>query len=77
MINKVKEAQKDNEEANVAIVKIAFGLDTQAWSDDSQGNVMMRGKLYVPITVRDKVLRKFHSSRLIVHLGSTKMYRDV
>lgn len=53
------------------------GLEVHNWTLDSDGNVYLSGKLYVPATCREEVLKEFHKSRFTVYLESTKMYRDL
>lgn len=73
----VREAQKDEEVENKTLVMIANGHDTQGWSVDSKDRVLKSDKLYVPLACRDKVLRKFQNSQLVVHPSSTKMFMDL
>ena len=40
-------------------------------------SVRYRDRLFVAESCREEVLREFHHSRLAVHPGGTKMYRDL
>ncbi|KAL8106071.1 hypothetical protein AgCh_029755 [Apium graveolens] len=46
---------------------------------DDEGVIWLGSKLYVPLdpTIREKILKEAHSSSFSIHLGSTKMYRDL
>lgn len=43
------------------------------------GMIVFRRRMYMPEdkALKNKVLWKAHESRLITHLGSTKMYQDL
>ena len=45
----------------------------------SDGSLRYRERVVVPSSkdLREKILREFHCSRFIVHLGGTKMYHDL
>src|SRR3954466_8455229 len=47
------------------------------WSLDHDGYLLREGKIYVLADCREEVFREHHSSRFIVHPGSTKMYNDL
>ena len=47
-----------------------------AYMDDSS-IVRLRGRLYVPSSVRAKLLAEGHRSHFAIHPGSTKMYRNL
>lgn len=78
LINKIKEAQKDDE----ALAKIMTIIqekpedDFQVHKDDS---LWFRGSLCVPDddSLRNEILEEAHSSRLSIHPGANKMYQDL
>ena len=43
------------------------------------GGLQYRGGIVVPwlADLRKKILKEFHCSRFIIHLGGTKMYHDL
>src|SRR3954471_19776903 len=73
LIERVREAQKNDEESNATLIRITEGQETQRWSIDRHGSILLRGKLFVPKVCRDGILREFHSSRFAIDPGSTKI----
>ena len=45
----------------------------------TDGSLRYKGWVIVPqlVDLREEILREFHYSRFAVHLGGTKMYRDL
>ena len=43
------------------------------------GSLRYRGRVVVPqsVDLREEILREFHCTRLVVHLGGMKMYHDL
>src|SRR3954465_8127965 len=77
LIDRVREAQKDDEESNATLVRIIKGQEAPRWSVDGHGSVLLRGKLFVPKTCRTENLREFHFLKFAIHPGSTKMYEGL
>lgn len=77
LLVKVKRAQETDQEIIQTITQVVEGHGAQLWTMDSAGLLLQKGKVYVPKSCRLEVLRKFYNSRLAVHLGSSKMYRDL
>ena len=44
---------------------------------DDSSVVKLRGRLYVPSSIRAELLAEGHHSRFAIHLGATKMYRNL
>src|SRR4051812_41032576 len=57
--------------------RMATGLGSLDWSIDSEDSLLFGGRLYVPETCREEVLKEFHCLRFAIHPGGNKMYRDL
>ena len=59
--------------------KVQSGTGDEGWAIHTNGSLRYRGQVTVPqlTDLRDEILREFHYSRFIVHLGGTKMYHDL
>src|SRR3954469_1461268 len=77
LLDRVKAAQGEDEEARKIRAKITDGQDTPHWSVGPAGHLLLRERIYAPEACREDILREFHSSRIAVHPGSSKMYRDL
>ena len=44
---------------------------------DDSSVVRLRGRLYVPSSVRAELLAEGHRSQFVIHLGATKMYKNL
>ena len=55
-------------------------LDTgdEGWAIHTDGSLRYRGRVVVPqlADMREEILKEFHCSYFVVHLGGTKMYHD-
>ena len=51
----------------------------EGWAIHADGLLRYRGQVVVPQLkdLREEIVREFHYSRFTVHLGGTKMYRDL
>ena len=51
----------------------------EGWTIHTDGSLRYRRRVVVPqlTDLREEILREFHCSRFAVHLGGTKMYRDL
>ena len=74
---RVMEAQSDDPVSVGIRDQIANGTAAEGWEQSADFGLRYRGGLYVPEDCRDRVLRESHHSRLAVHPGGTKMYRDI
>ena len=77
LVNQVIEAQSIDEEAEAIRAKLVMGEEQPGWVLHSDQGLKFQGKLFVPMSCRQEVLREFHHSRLAVHPGGTKMYHDL
>ena len=59
--------------------RVQFGTVDEGWTIHADGSLQYRGRIVVPqlTDLREEILREFHCSRFAVHLGGTKMYRDL
>ena len=59
--------------------RIQSGKGDEGWAIHTDGSLRYRGRVVVPqsVDLREKILGEFHCSRFAVHLGGTKMYRDL
>ena len=57
--------------------RVLSGTADEGWTIYT--DLRYRGRVMVPqlTDLREENLRKFHCSRFFVHLGGTKMYRDL
>ena len=48
------------------------------WAIHTEGSLWHRGRVAVPqlTYLREEILKEFHCSRFVVHLGAKKMYHD-
>ncbi|XP_058078569.1 uncharacterized protein LOC131226875 [Magnolia sinica] len=79
MINsKIIEAQKGDELLE-KMRESARGDVESEWRISTDGGLRYRGRLCVPNLqgLREEVLNAAHNSKLVMHPGSTKMYRDL
>ena len=74
---RVVEAQQMDEEARTFRAKFLNGEAPMGWMIHTDQSVRFQGKLFVPLSCRDEILREFHHSPLAVHPGGTKMYHDL
>ena len=47
------------------------------WTFDSACGLKFKKRLFVPLAVREQVMKEFHHSRLAVHLGGNKVYHNL
>ena len=54
-------------------------MGDEGWTVHSDGSLRYRGRVVVPqlTDLREEILKEFHCSRFSMHLGGTKMYRDL
>ena len=78
LLDRIKEAQKDDPESEELLKLIKYSKKTQLWQDD-QGVIRFDTRIWVPDSegLRKEVLSEAHSSAYSVHPGSTKMYKDL
>ena len=59
--------------------RVQSGTGDEGWTVHSDGSLRYRGRVVVPMStdLRAEILREFHYSRFVMHLGGTKMYQDL
>ena len=59
--------------------QVQSGMGDEGWTIHTDGSLRYRGRIVVPhlTNLREEILREFHYSRFVVHLGGTKMYQDL
>ena len=59
--------------------QVQSGIGEEGWTIHSDGSLRYKGRVVVPqlTDLREDILREFLCSRFTVHLGGTKMYRDL
>ena len=57
--------------------EIKRGEQSKDWTVGPDSGVRYHDRLVVPVRMREEVMRDFHSSRLAIHLGDTKLYYAV
>ena len=75
---KVMEAQQRDIEVDKVNEKIKLGIETPFRVSDD-GMVLMGKRMYLPgdQVLKGELLKETHESRLSIHPGSTKMYKDL
>jgi hypothetical protein len=75
---KVMEAQQRDIEVDKVNEKIKLGIETPFRVSDD-GMVLMGKRMYLPgdQVLKGELLKEAHESRLSIHPGSTKMYKDL
>ncbi|XP_061999060.1 uncharacterized protein LOC133716364 [Rosa rugosa] len=82
LISRIIQGQSEDEFSRAKLVELAadssIGVPSE-WSVGTDGGLRMNHRLYVPdrVDLKGEILREGHRSRYTVHLGSTKMYRDL
>ena len=72
LVSQIIEAQQSDPKSQRMAVR---GLD--GWVCGTDGALRFRGRIYVPESMRERVLEEAHKSKFAVHPGSTKMYRNL
>ena len=78
IINHVLEAQKNDQGLQQLFAKVS-AKESEEWSIGSDGALKYKNRLCVPNIdhLRKDLLDEAHRSRLMVHPGGTKMYKDL
>ena len=55
--------------------RVQAGTGDEGWAIHIDASLRHRGRIVVPqlTNLREEILREFHCSRFVVHLGGTKM----
>ena len=79
LLSRVIESQGQDAEISSIIDRVLSGTGDESWAIHTDGSLWYRGRVVVPqqTDLREEILKEFHCSRFIVHLGGTKMYRDL
>ena len=77
-LNRVLEAQKKDEKITVVINQIGNGKETE-FTVNENGVLYYKDRVCVPDCndLRKSILEEAHSGSFTIHLGRTKMYRDL
>ena len=79
LLSKVIESQGWDTEVVSNRDRVRSGMGDEGWAIHTYGSLRYKGRVVVPqlIELREEILREFHCSRFAVHLGGTKIYRDL
>ena len=79
LLGRVIESQGQDAELVSIRDRVQLGTGDEGWTIHSDGSLRYQGRVVVPqlTDLREEILREFHCSRFDVHLGGTKMYRDL
>ena len=79
LLGRVIESQGQDAELVSIKDRVQSGTGDEGWTIHLDGGLRYRGRVVVPqlTDLREEILREFHCSRFSVHLGGTKMYRDL
>ena len=78
LVNRIIEAQLKDAELRKWFDKMV-AKDPADWNIGGDGGLRLKNRLVVPNTddIRKDILEEAHRSRLTVHPGGTKMYKDL
>src|ERR1700733_323156 len=76
---KVIDAQWEDEELQRIGHLLEIGADSEDFSLGNDNGIRMKGRLVVPLRddLKEEILQEAHCSRVTIHPGGTKMYRDL
>ena len=79
LLSRVIESQGQDVEIVSIRDRVQSGTGDEGWIVHAAGSLRYRGWVVVPqlTNLREEILREFHCSRFVVHLGGTKMYQDL
>ena len=79
LLSRVIESQGKNTKIWSIRDWVQSGTGDKGWTIHTDGCLRYRGQVVVPqlIDLREDILREFYYSRFSMHLGGTKMYRDL
>ena len=73
--------KSQGQDAEIVSIKdrVYSGTSDEGWTVHADGSLRYRGRVAVPqlTDLRDEILREFHYSRFVLHLGGMKMYQDL
>ena len=76
-----KVIKSQGQDAEIVSIKdrVHSGTGDEGLTIHTDGSLQYRGRVVVPQSkdLREEILKEFHCSRFVVHLGGTKMYRDL
>ena len=78
LLNQVQEAQKSDEKNSTIVSQNRMGKETEFLVNED-GFLYYRDRVYVPndSELKKSILEEPHSGSFAIHLGSTKMYKDL
>ena len=76
LLSRVIEPERQDSEIVSIRDQVQSGAGDEGWTVHADGSLRYRGHVVVPqlTDLREEILREFHCSRFVVHLGGTKMY---
>ena len=79
LLSRVIESQGQDIETVSIRGRIQSGKTEEGWAIHTYGSLRYRRQVVVSQSkdLREENLREFHCSRFAVHLGGTKIYRDI
>ena len=79
LLSRVIESHGQDEEIVSIRDRVQLGTGDEGWTVYADGSLQYRGRVVVPqlIELREEILGDFHCSHFALHLGGTKMYRDL
>ena len=79
LLSRVIESQWQDTEIVSIRDRVQSGIGDEGWTVHADGSLRYRGRVVVPqlTDLREEILREFHCSRFLGHLGGTKMYQDL
>ena len=79
LLRRVIESQRQDAKISSIRDRVQSGTSDEGWTIHTDGSLRYRGRVVVPqlTDLREEILREFHCSRFAVHLGGTKIYRDL
>ena len=79
IIQKIIEAQLKDAELTDVVSKLSIGELLEDWQMSEKEGLRFMVRLYVPCDsqLKEEIFDQAHCSKLSIHLGNTKMYRDL
>ena len=79
VLGRVIESQGQDAELVSIRDRVQLGIGDEGWTIHLDGSHRYSGRVVVPqlTDLREEILREFYCSQFSMHLGGTKMYRDL
>ena len=73
--------QSQGQDVEISFIRdqVQSGTGDKGWAIHTDGSLQYRGRVVVPqlTDLRKEILKEFHCSRFVMHLGNMMMYYDL